>query len=249
MIEASGGVAVLTLDHPPLNVLTTEILRRMSAEIRLLAKAPDLRCLLLRGKGKAFCAGAAVDEHEGAKAGPMLESFHQVFLDLHDLDVPMVSAVQGKALGGGAELAAFADFVVMAETARLGFPEIRLGVFAPVAAAILPGRIGAGRARDLLFSGREVDAREALGMGLASRIVPDAELDAASRTLAGQLAGFSASSLRVLRQALRLGEMESFRTLLREEEALYLDRLMRTADAPEGIRSFLEKRPPAWSHR
>ena len=146
-------------------------------------------------------------------------------------------------------MATFADIPILAESGRLAFPEIRLGVFPPVAAAVLPFRIGIARTRDLLFSGRGVDAREALAMGLVSRVVPDAELEEAARATARQLAFHSGSSLRILRQALQIGEMDSFRTILREEEGLYLGRLMKTEDAREGLRAFLEKRKPVWRHR
>ena len=249
-LEVEGGVAVLTLDRPPLNILTTAVMREMTRELAMLRGSADLRCLLLRGAGKCFCAGVDVGEHEGLSAAVMLEAFHNVFKAMQDLDVPVVAAVQGQALGGGAELATFADIPILAESARLGFPEIRLGVFPPVAAAVLPFRIGAARTRDLLFTGRLVDAREAVAMGLASsRPVPDAELDSVARAVARDLASLSASSLRILRQALRIGEMESFRTTLQEEECLYLGRLMKTEDAKEGLRAFLEKRKPVWRHR
>ena len=109
-----------------------------------------------------------------------------------------------------------------------------------MAAAVLPFRIGSARTRDLLFTGRLVDAREAVAMGLASRAIPDAQLDTESRSVARNLASLSASSLRILRQAIRIGEMESFRTTLQEEECLYLGRLMKTGDAQEGLRAFSE---------
>lgn len=248
-LEVAGGVAVLTLDRPPLNILTTAIMKELAGELAILRGSADLRCLLLRGAGKCFCAGVDVGEHEGPSVPMMLEAFHNVFKALQDLDVPVVAAVQGQALGGGAELATYADIPILAESARLGFPEIRLGVFPPVAAAVLPFRIGAARTRDLLFTGRLVDARDAVAMGLASRAVPDAELDTAARAAARDLASLSASSLRILRQALRIGEMESFRTVLNEEEGLYLGQLMKTEDAQEGLRAFLEKRKPVWRHR
>ena len=248
-LEVEGGVALLTLDRPPLNILNTAMMKELVRELATLRGVADLRCLLLRGAGKCFCAGVDVGEHEGPSAPVMLEAFHDVFKALQDLDVPVIAAVQGQALGGGAELATFADIPILAESARLGFPEIRLGVFPPVAAAVLPFRIGAARTRDLLFTGRLVDAREAVAMGLASRAVPDAELDPVARAMARDLASLSASSLKILRQALRVGEMESFRTTLQEEECLYLGRLMKTADAEEGLRAFLEKRKPVWRHR
>ncbi len=248
-LEVEGGVALLTLDRPPLNILNTAMMKELVRELATLRGVADLRCLLLRGAGKCFCAGVDVGEHEGPSAPVMLEAFHDVFKALQDLDVPVIAAVQGQALGGGAELATFADIPILAESARLGFPEIRLGVFPPVAAAVLPFRIGAARTRDLLFTGRLVDAREAVAMGLASRAVPDAELDPVARAMARDLASLSASSLKILRQALRVGEMESFRTTLQEEECLYLGKLMKTEDAKEGLRAFLEKRKPVWRHR
>jgi cyclohexa-1,5-dienecarbonyl-CoA hydratase len=185
-----------------------------------------VKAVVLAAEGRAFCAGVAVEDHLGERVKPMLVAFHRVFRTLHELDCATVAAVQGPALGGGAELAAFCDLVIASEDATFGQPEIKLGVFPPIAALHYPVRIG-----------------------LIDRVVPrDGLADAVAAALA-RLTDKSAAALRLTKRAVRLGAAGDFETALATLEALYLDELMRTEDAEEGLRAFMAKRAPVWKNR
>jgi cyclohexa-1,5-dienecarbonyl-CoA hydratase len=248
-IQPLGAVLRLTLDAPPGNVLDGVMissLRHAICEARL---QPELRLIMLTGEGKHFSFGASVEEHRPEHVREMLESFHGLFRDMTETPVPLLALVNGQCLGGGLELAAFCDWVFALENAKFGQPEIKLGVFAPVGSIVLPWRCGA-RANDLLLSGRSIDARTAETIGLVNRVLPQ---DTAEEQLAAfirdDLLPLSASSLRYAREAARWHLHRQMKHGLPELEALYLDRLMSTRDAVEGITAFLDKRPPKWRDR
>jgi cyclohexa-1,5-dienecarbonyl-CoA hydratase len=243
------GVATLTLARPPLNILTIPMMAELDAALARVADDAALRVVVLRGEGKAFSAGVAVEDHVGDRVAPMLAAFHRIFRRLDALGCATVAVLHGPALGGGAELAAFCDLVIAAEEATIGQPEIRLGVFPPVAALHYPRRIGEARALQLLLSGRVLSAREAERIGLVDRVVPGGELERAVAESVGALADKSAAVLRLTKQAVRRGRSDDFDGRLAVLEALYTGTLMRTEDAAEGLRAFLEKRPPVWRHR
>jgi cyclohexa-1,5-dienecarbonyl-CoA hydratase len=242
------GVARITLARPPLNILTLDAVEALAAAVEEASDQPHLRALVLTAEGRAFCAGVAVEDHLGDRAKPMLAAFHRVFRTLHALECTTVAAVQGPALGGGAELATFCDLVIASESATFGQPEIRVGVFPPIAALHYPSRIGMARTLQLLLSGQVLAARDAEQIGLIDRVVPPGELAAA---VEAALLGFtdkSAAVLRLTKRAVRRGD-SGFDAALSALEDLYLNELMRTEDAEEGLRAFLAKRPPAWKDR
>ena len=247
--QVEGGVARITLARPPLNILTIEMMAELNGALARLPARPDLRAVVLAAEGKAFSAGVAVEDHQGDRVKPMLETFHQIFRHLHALDCPTVAAVQGAALGGGAELATFCDVVIAAENATLGQPEIKVGVFPPIAALHYPTRVGEARARELLLSGRVLPARDAERLGLVDRMVPADELQDAVAAAVAEFTDKSAVVLRLTKRALRLGRDDAFESALGRLEALYLEELMATEDAAEGLRAFVEKRPPVWTNR
>lgn len=244
-----GDVVRLTLARPPLNILTLEMLEEVGTVLDRVAGRRGLKVLVLAGQGKAFSAGVAVEDHLGDRLKPTLEAFHALFRRLHGLDCLTVAAVQGAALGGGAELATFCDLVVAADAATFGQPEIRVGVFAPIAALHYPRRIGTPRTLRLLLSGEVIGAAEAERMGLVDRVVPAAELEAAVRATVERVRGLSAAVLRLTKRAVRAAEGRPFDEALSTLEELYHGELMATADAEEGLRAFLEKRPPVWRER
>jgi len=212
------------------------------------AESRGLKGILLGAQGKHFCFGASVEEHRPDAVATMLAGFHALFRQIAGSGVPVLVAVRGACLGGGLELAAFCQRVFAHPTAKLGQPEIALGVFAPVASAILAERIGRGGADDLLLSGRNVDADEALSMRLVDSV--DEDPDVAAQTWAETyLLPHSASSLRLATRAARLDFQQRFEQVLARLESLYLDDLMTTHDAVEGITAFLEKRKPEWSNQ
>ena len=248
-VAENAGVVRITLARPPLNILTTEMMAELGEVLRGLSGRADVKVLVLAAEGKAFSAGVAVEDHLGDRVKPMLETFHQIFRYLESLDCPTVAAVHGPALGGGAELATFCDLVIASETATLGQPEIKVGVFPPIAALHYPRRVGEARALQLLLSGDVLPAREAERIGLVDRVVPPGEME---RAVDAALAGFtdkSAVVLRLTKRAVREARGRGFEAALAVLEDLYSNELMRTEDAGEGLRAFVEKRPPVWKHR
>jgi len=244
-VAIDDGVARLTLDRPPLNVITIAVMRELQAALDEVASVPSLRVVVLQGAGRAFSAGVDVGEHLGPTVESMLAEFHAVFERLAALAVPTVAVVHGVALGGGCELVGFCDFVLAADTARFGFPEITLGVFPPVAVAVLPTRFGMRAIGELVLTGEIVSAARARELGLVSVVVPEDELPLAAESLLARLRGLSAAALRSTRRAMWAAEGD-WRERLARAERVYRDELMATQDATEGLRAFLEKREPVW---
>lgn len=244
-VERLDGVARIVLDRPPLNVLDIAMLEELNATLRDIAHDRSVAVLVLTGEGRAFCAGIDVADHMGDRVGPMLDAFHSVIESLLSIEPPVVAAVNGAALGGGCELLLACDLVLARDGAKLGQPEVRLGVFPPAATALLPSRIGLQRALDLILTGRTLTAAEAHGLGLVSRVIPADDFQTAVDAFAADLASLSAPVLRIAKRATTLpatGAMER----LEAAEFLYANELMQLADAREGLNAFLEKRAPEW---
>ena len=246
-----GACWRIVLDRPKANILDsamvealTEILDRTDPDTY--PEARNLGALIFEGEGKHFSFGASVEEHKPGLVENMIPTFHRLFEKLLECRLFLVAAVRGQCLGGGLELASFCHRVFASPDAKLGQPEIQLGVIAPVASLILPERCGRAHAADLCLTGRIVDAQEALSMGLVDEVCEDPGLAAAS-FVEGRLGSLSASSLRHAVAALNLGFQEAFHRNVGRAETLYLDELMATEDAVEGISSFLDKRKPEWS--
>jgi len=242
------GIARLTLDRPPLNVLHIPMLEQLESALGALAADETVRVLVLDAEGRMFSAGVDVADHTDEKVGTMIPLFDRVCRALADFPVPTIAAVHGHALGGGCELVLCCDLAVMAEGAKIGQPEIRLAAFAPVAALRLPWLVGYRAAADLLFSGRALTAEEALAAGLVNAVVPPDELRGWVEGKAAALAALSRAALTLNKRALHLG-FTDWTARLAEVERLYLEELMATEDAHEGLAAFLEKREPAWKHR
>jgi cyclohexa-1,5-dienecarbonyl-CoA hydratase len=248
-LEAGGAAARLTLRRPPLNILDLPMIAELNAALTGLRGQEGLRALVLAAEGKAFCAGVSVEDHLPGRVAAMLPAFHDVFRNLVALGVPVIAAVQGPALGGGCELACFADLVVAGESATLGQPEIKLGVFPPVAAVCFPRRIGTARTLQLVSSGDLLVAREAERIGLVDHVVPAADLEAVVAAAVATLVDKSAAALRLARRAVLEQRDRELLAELARVEALFVDELMATSDAVEGLGAFLEKRRPSWKHR
>jgi len=244
-----GPVARITLARPPLNIMTISMMNELNDALDEAAGRPGLRCVLLAARGKAFSAGVDVLDHMGDRMKPMLESFHGIFRRLYALDCVTVAAVQGAALGGGAELATFCDVVVASESATLGQPEIKVGVFPPIAALHYPTRVGQQRAVQLLLSGQVIGAVEALRIGLVDRVAPAERLAETVETEIARFTAQSAAVLRLTKRAVREAAGAPFEAALSRLEDLYQHALMATEDAQEGLKAFAEKREPVWLDR
>jgi len=238
-------VGRLTLARAPLNVLNIAMMREMNEVFAGLADRGDVRVVTIAGEGKGFSAGVEVSEHVGEQAREMIEVFHEMFRRMDAIPVPIVALVSGMALGGGCELATLCDLIFASEGAKIGQPEVQVGVFPPVAAAALPRRMGWAAAADLVLTGRVLRGPEALQLGLVSRVFPDGTFDEESDKAVRTMAALSRPVLVLTKKALRAGAGASLGAL-EEVEAIYLDELMKTSDAHEGLSAFLEKRKPVW---
>jgi cyclohexa-1,5-dienecarbonyl-CoA hydratase len=250
LLHRDGRAATVTLNRPPLNILdipTIDLLGKIVAE---LAADPDLTVVVLRGAGdRAFSAGVALQDHTPDRIGPMLESLHGMIRRLRDLDAVTLAAVQGHCLGGGMEVATCCDLLIAAEDARFGQPEIEVGCYPPVAAALFPSRIGFGKTLDLVLTGRTLSCDEAERLGLVTRKVPAGGLDAAVREITEAILAKSAPVVRLAKKAVRAGRDLPFPEALAETERLYKEELLPLEDLAEGAAAFLEKRRPVWRHR
>ncbi len=243
-----GAIWRLTLATPKANILDMAKTRLLTDAFRRARGARGLKAVVIDAEGPHFSFGASVQEHLPEEVAAMLRTFHRLFDAMLEAAVPTLAAVRGQCLGGALELAAFCHRVVAAPDARLGQPEIALGVFPPVASVLLAERVGRGRAEDLCLSGRTIDAAEGHRIGLVDELADDPTA-AALAYAREHLLPRSASSLRLAVRAARLGFAQRFRHNLEASERLYLDELMATADAVEGLAAFLDKRPPRWSDR
>ncbi|HVS33771.1 MAG TPA: enoyl-CoA hydratase-related protein [Thermoanaerobaculia bacterium] len=238
----------LTLSDPPLHILDIAMLEQLLAALRGLG--PDRHCLVIDSTGdKAFSAGASVQDHVGDRVVTMLALFHDCFRILSRLDTVTVAFVRGAALGGGCELALACDFVLASDRARFGQPEINLGVFPPVAAYQLSRQLAPRKGLEMLLTGDPLTAQEAQALGLANAVFPAADFDAEAEKWLTRLTRQSSSTLRMARKAFRLAQASDFEERLATVEKLYLEELMRTADAAEGLSAFMEKRKAVWRGR
>jgi cyclohexa-1,5-dienecarbonyl-CoA hydratase len=244
-------VARVTFARPPLNVLTIAMLKEVNDALERVSALPDVCAIVFAAApgARAFSAGVSIEEHRPETVYQMLESFHAVFRTLDNLSKPVVALVSGAALGGGCELVAFADIAIAAQSARFGQPEIKIGVFPPVAAVILPRVIGEKRAREMILTGELLTAEQARALGLVNHVVPDSELEARADELLKVLRGMSAPALEMSRRAITQAAGLSFEEALKGAEKVYLNQLMSYKDPQEGVEAFIEKRAPRWKHR
>lgn len=241
-----GAVWRLVLATPKANVIDAAKVAALTEAFRAIPGERAVKCVLLEGEGAHFSFGASVEEHLPGRFETMLASFHALFRAMLDAAVPTVAVVRGQCLGGGLELASFCTRVFAAPDARLGQPEIKLGVVAPLASFWLPERVGRGAAEDLLLTGRSITAEEARALRLVDEVADDPAL-AALAWVRTHLLPLSASSLRLAQRMARAGVARRFDQEIGCAERAYREDLMRSADANEGLKAFLEKRPARWS--
>jgi cyclohexa-1,5-dienecarbonyl-CoA hydratase len=247
-VSAAEGITTITLDHPPLNVLHNPMMAELNAILDTTLADTDTAAVVIGAGGKAFCAGVDVGDHTADKVGDMIELFHGIFRRLAATDALTIAAVNGAALGGGCELACFCDIVLASDRAKLGLPEVQVGVFPPVAACVLPPQIGIRKAVELTALGRTIGAEEARRIGLVSEVYPADEFEQRVEAYLDDIRKLSRPVVRLAKKATTAVARRSILAHLEQTEHLYLDELMKLADAHEGIAAFIEKRAPAWSH-
>jgi cyclohexa-1,5-dienecarbonyl-CoA hydratase len=240
-------ILALALNAPKGNVLDREMMIELIAAIKENGSTPSIKALVFQGEGDHFSFGASVPEHQKQFAPQLLATFHDLFRTLIAVNKPCLALVRGQCLGGGFELAMFCHWIFASEDARFGQPEINLAVFPPVASLILPHLVGQTAAGDLVLSGRSISAPEAKQMGLVYSISanPETELN---EFLAKHILPKSAVALQFATKASRHEMHQAFLKNIESLEKMYVQELMETEDANEGIRAFMEKRKPVWKN-
>jgi cyclohexa-1,5-dienecarbonyl-CoA hydratase len=246
-VKTAAAACYIVLRHPPLNVIDLQMMQELAQALTEAEAMPDVFVIVLSGDARTFSAGVDVAAHTPDKIEGMLATFHAVIRALVATDKITIAAVRGHCLGGGAELAMVCDMVFTAELAQWGFPEIKLGCYPPVACASLAALIGQKRAAELILTGRSIQGSEAAEIGLANRALPDDELDGAVEECVDHLSKLSPAALAVTKKAFYAWDAMHFDKGLARAERVYLDELMNTHDAHEGIRAFMEKRAPKWT--
>jgi cyclohexa-1,5-dienecarbonyl-CoA hydratase len=249
-LTVTQRVATVTLNRPPLNILDLKTIAALDTVCDRLAAMPDLQLVVLRGAGpKAFCAGVDIAIHTREMIPKMLASFHGMLLKWWNLEALTVAAVHGHCLGGGMELAAVCDLVLACEAARFGQPEIKVGCYPPVAAALYPALLGPGRSLDLITTGRILTALEAERWGFVTRLAPAEGFEAAVAALVQEITSGSAVAQKLAKKAVHQSLGGPFERALAASERIYLEEMATTHDVEEGAQAFLEKRAPVWQHR
>lgn len=244
--DRDGGIFRITLRRPPVNILDRDSLEALHQALVNAEGDTECKVILLEAEGRAFCAGVDVADHTADRVEGMITTFHRVVQGLLDSPHPVVAAVQGAALGGGMELVMASDVTLLRSDAKLGQPEIGLGVFPPAAAALLPRIVGRQRAADLILSGRSLSAREAHELGLGCQVLSEETFEEDVEAYVQRMAAHSGPVLRLTKRALATGQEAKPSTALQEADRLYLEELMELHDPHEGIAAFMEKRDPKW---
>ena len=248
-IDVQGAVAKVTLCNPPLNVIDIPMMEELSQVLAEIEARTSTAVLILCADGKAFSAGVDVAAHTPDKVEEMLTKFHGVVRRLVATKKVTVAAVHGLCLGGGAELAMVCDMVYTSDDAEWAFPEIKLGCYPPVACTALAALVGQKKAAELILTGHSITGREAAEIGLATRAVSDKQLNSVVQSCTAQLTRLSPAALAVAKKASYAWDSMHFDKGLARAEKIYFEDLMKTEDSQEGIRAFIEKRPPKWSGR
>jgi cyclohexa-1,5-dienecarbonyl-CoA hydratase len=248
-IELNDGIARLILDQPPLNVLNIEMMREINSALDIILKTETVNVVIISAEGKAFSAGVDVAEHTEDKVQEMVAVFHQIFENLYNLAPPVVAVVDGAALGGGCELASFCDIVIASERSKFGQPEIQVGVFPPIAAIMFPRMMYLKKAFELILTGDIISATEAQKIGLVNQVFPVENFNEDSENYIAKVANNSAVVNRITKRAFYKVVDKDYDKAIKKIEKIYLDELMKTEDANEGLKAFLEKRKPVWKNK
>jgi cyclohexa-1,5-dienecarbonyl-CoA hydratase len=247
--KVEGSVARITLNRPEHNLLNESMLRELADAVAFAGDRDEVKLIVLDSACRVFCGGIDVGEYTSQRVFQMLDAFHAAFAGMLETSKPVICVVNGPAIGGGAELAAFGDFVIATPKARFAQPEISIGVFPPLASTILPFLVGPKVALELVLTGEPVTAERALELGLVNRLVPEIQLQQAVSDLIHRITSHSGPVLTMAKRAILGGMGMSLKDGLKHSMNIFLNELYRLEDSQEGVRALVEKRKPNWKNR
>ena len=248
-VRVETGVARMTLSRPDHNLLNEAMLRELVDGISFAGERDDVKLVILDSACKVFCGGIDIGEYTSERVFQMLDAFHAAFAGMLEVAKPVICVVNGPAIGGGAELAAFGDLVIATPKARFAQPEITIGVFPPLASTILPYLVGPKMALELVLTGEPVTAERALELGMINRLVPEAQLESCVKEFVQRITAHSGPVLTMAKKAILGGMGLSLRDGLKHSMNIFLNELYRLEDSQEGLRALIEKRKPNWKNR
>jgi len=248
-VEIADGVARITFARPKHNVFNIEMMNEFNDVLKELANDSDLKCVVLLGEGKSWCAGVEVGDHKPDMVHEMIATFNRSFELINTLEVPTIAAVDGACLGGGMEYAIACDIVIATKSAKFGQPEVKLGFLPPYAAIRLPQLVGQAKAIEVCTTGKIYSADEGRSIGFVAQVVNDDKFSEALDRLIGELKASSPLILRLNKRAVKDNYGLDFKTSMLKVSDLFLNTLMKTEDTLEGIKSFEEKRSPDWINK
>jgi cyclohexa-1,5-dienecarbonyl-CoA hydratase len=248
-MRLEGSVARMTLNRPEHNLLNEAFLRELADGILLAGETREVKLVVLDSACKVFCGGIDIGEYTSERVFQMLDAFHAAFSGMLEVGKPVICVVNGPAIGGGAELAAFGDLVIATPKARFAQPEISIGVFPPLASTILPFLVGPKRALEIILTGEAITAERALELGLVNRLVPEAKLEQTVNDVIERITAHSGPVLTMAKKAILGGMGLSMKDGLKNSMNIFLNELYKLEDSQEGLRALVEKRKPNWKNR
>jgi len=247
--DMSTYIAHITLNNPPYNVLTVPLMREIAEAIERLNGRGDIKAILMDSSQRTFSAGIGVEDSKADRVFSTLEAFNRVFEAIREISKPLIVVVNGPAIGAGSELVAFGDMVIATPKAKFAQPEVKLGVFPPFAAVMLPQLIGPKKTYELILTGEALSAEEALSLGFVNRLVPEAQLKETVDEVIAKIGEFSAPVLEMTKRVISGSNGLPLDKAMRQSHNIYLNQLMDLEDVQEGLRAVLEKRKPVWKNR
>jgi cyclohexa-1,5-dienecarbonyl-CoA hydratase len=244
-----GDVVSLVFNRPPLNVLNIAMMKEINAALSELLLHNTAKVFLIKAEGKAFSAGVDVADHVAEKIDEMMNEFHRVFDNINKFKIPVIAVVEGAALGGGCEVAIFCDMILASEKAKFGQPEIKVGVFPPIAAVIFPRLIGRNRTLEWLMNGETISALEAEKIGLVNKVFPVENFETHIKNFVAKFTAQSKVILEMTKRAVDTSLRRPVMEAISNAEEIYMKEMMKTEDANEGLAAFLEKRNPVWKNK
>jgi len=249
LYDTSTHVARITLNNPPYNVLSVPLMKEMAEAIEGLGGHPGTKAILLDSSQKTFSAGIALEDSKSDRVFQTLDAFNRVFQAIREISKPLIVVVNGPAIGAGSELVAFGDMVIATPKAKFAQPEVKLGIFPPFAAVMLPQVIGPKKTYELILTGEALSAEEALALGFVNRLVPENQLKKTVEEIVARIGEFSAPVLEMTKRVIGSSIGLPLDQAMRQSHNIYLNELMALEDVQEGLRAVLEKRKPVWRNR